>query len=158
MFFKRPWVNGKIIETIKNDPDDAAGIDMFVPADQRLVNLLCIEPDRRGLLVQIKSSSKKEEYFTGSHKQKIFNLAKGENIFVLNGQEENKIQMATLVGQMIIVAGLTDTVSEEVFLGFLAEDLMDKEAVLAYLENREYLLREKWFGDWLSGRISLWKY
>lgn len=145
MFCGRPWVVGEVEETVKDSVDDRLGIDFYVPVDQRLTEIMCMEQGPKGIKVQIKSCLRKEKSFLSSHKGSIFNLATGENIFVLNGQDDFRVMMASLVGQMVVMADLTGTISEEFMLGFVAEELGDEEAVKAYLEYRDYLIEEEWF-------------
>jgi hypothetical protein len=151
MLAKRPWVTGEIIETVQNSRYDCWGIDMYVPLDTRLTDLLCMKQERRGIKVQVKSASKKEHEFWRERKKYILNLAKGENIFILNGQDEYPMMVASLLGQMMAMASLTGSIPEEVLMGFIAEDLNDQEAVLAYMEHRDVLIRDRWFKGWLDG-------
>lgn len=158
MFQDRPWVTGEIIETIKDSEGDRAGIDMYVPIDDQLAGLMCLHQSFNGLFIQIKSNEGKENGFLRKHKENMLNLASGENIFVINGQEDKKLMMASMVAQMVVMSSLTGSVLEEVMLGFLAENMNDSEAVQAYFENREYLIRHKWFKRWLDGsNIDKWK-
>ncbi len=153
MMASRPWVVGQVMETEQFGPDDAVGIDMFAPFDQRLVDLLCMEQEPRGMKIQIKSERGKENRFRHKHKEEILNLASGENIFVFNGQEKESIMLATLVGQIVAMASLSGSIPERLMLDFMANDLHDEKAVLAYIKHREYLLRNKWFKRWLDGSI-----
>lgn len=151
MLEKRPWVKGKIIETKQYSEDDGRGIDMFVPVDSRLTDLLCMDQDVAGVKVQVKSGIRAEYKFWEKYKKNIFDLAKGDSIFVLNGQDDYRLMMASLLGQLVSMSSLTGSIPEEVLLGFLAEDLNDQEAVLAYIENRDLLIRDRWFKEWLDG-------
>lgn len=152
MLCGRPWVTGEVEETVKDSFDDRLGIDLFVPMDTRLTDMMCMEQGERGVKIQVKSCLKSEKKFLSAHKRDIFNLATGENIFVLNGQDNYAVMIASLIGQMVVMADLTGTVSEEVFLGFIAEDLKDEEAVRAYLNYKDYLAGEEWFAKRL-GRV-----
>lgn len=151
MLEKRPWVRGKIEETIQNGKDDERGVDMYVKVDRRLTDLLCMEQEERGIKVQVKSGIKKEYEFWRARKRQILDLAKGENIFILNGQDDYPMMVASLLGQMMAMANLSGTIPEEVLMGFIAEGLHDEEAVLAYAEHREILIRDRWFKGWLDG-------
>jgi hypothetical protein len=150
MLLSRPWVR-KVIETEQNSKEDMQGIDMFVEVDEVITDLLCMERGEKGLKVQVKSSFKKERDFHRFHRSDMFNLATGETIFVLNGQEERSLMMATLIGQMIAMLNLTDTVPEKMFLGLLVREYSDKEIVDAYKDWKLYLERNKWFRGWLDG-------
>lgn len=157
MLGKRPWVGDDVILTAQNSIEDDAGIDIFARFDQRLVDLLCMEQEDRGMKIQVKSERGKENGFYHKHKIDIFNLGAGENIFVLNGQEDFSMMTASLVGQIVAMAELSGTVNESVVLSFIAEDLNDEEAVLAYISNRESMLKRKWFKRWLDGsKIKEW--
>jgi hypothetical protein len=153
---KRPWVTGKIEKTVQFDEEDAMGIDMFVQVDERLINMLCLEQDPRGLKIQVKSERGKENCFYHKHEEMILNLGTGENIFVFNGQERYSLMLATLVGQMVLMAGLTGTISEEVMLDFLAEEMQDKKAVLAYIKHKDYVLEKKWLTRWVRENSDIW--
>lgn len=157
MLCGRPWVIGGVEETIKDSFDDQQGIDFYVPVDTRLTDIMCMERDERGVKVQVKSCLRKERKFLTMHKNGIFNLATGENIFVLNGQDDYAVMMASIVGQMVVMADLTGTVSEEVLLGFMAEDLGDREAVEAYLNYKKYLTEEEWFAKRLRSVVVRYK-
>lgn len=155
---KRPWVIGDIVETVRNSPEDEMGIDMFVYFDQRLVDMMCLDQGERGMKIQIKSDNMREKKFVSKHKERVFNLGSGEHFFLINGQERYTLMLASLVGQMVVMAGLTGYVSEEVMLDFIANDLHDEEAVLQYIKHRDHLLERKWFKDWLNGgKIEEWK-
>lgn len=149
MFLERPWVKGEITETEQYCEEDSQGIDMFVPVDERLVDWLCLEKDSRGLAVQVKSSWYEESAFAKSHKKKIFDLGFGRTILVLNGQEEWSLMQASLLGQMVAMVRMTG-IPEEVFLGFMADELGDKTLVEAYFRHRDCLVDEKWFGKRLT--------
>ena len=158
MMRERPWITGDIVETIKNGVDDENGIDMFAHFDQRLVEMMCLEQDERGMKIQIKSDNKKEEKFVRRHKERVFNLGSGDSYFLINGQERVTLMLASLVGQMVVMAGLSGYVSEEVMLDFIANDLHDEEAVLQYIKHRNHLIDRKWFKSWLNGsKIDEWK-
>jgi len=148
---QRPWVVGQVVETKQFSFEDSMGIDMFVPFDQRLVDMMCMVQDPRGMKIQIKSEKGKENNFRHKHKLEMLNLATGENIFVFNGQERESIMLATLVGQIIAMSSLTGSVPEDVMLEFIANDLLDEEAVLAYIKHKEHLVRSKWFKHWING-------
>jgi hypothetical protein len=157
MLENRPWVNGEVITTAQYSIEDYAGIDIFALVDQRLVDLLCMEQEERGLKFQVKSERGKENGFHHKHKEEILNLATGENIFVLNGQEDFSMMTASFVGQIVAMAELSGTVSESVVLSFLADDLHDEEAVMAYITHRDTLIKRKWFKWWLDGsKIKAW--
>lgn len=151
MFIERPWVVGVITETEKNCDEDQEGIDLYVPVDTRLTDILCMEQGSKGVMVQVKSSLKRENEFKRGHKSKIMNLASGQNIFVLNGQEEASLILGSLIGQIVAFAGLTGSVPEDLMLGFMAEEMHDPHAVEAYIENRQEIIEDKWFGDWIRG-------
>ncbi len=151
LFRSRPWVVGEIIETEMNSPEDRAGVDMFVPVDERLADFMCLEQGVYGILVQVKSGQGNENEFAKDHRPRMLNLASGENIFVINGQEEKNVMLASMVAQIVAMTCLTGYVSEEVMLGFLAEDLGDKEAVMAYRKNKQFLIRNKWFKRYIDG-------
>jgi len=154
---ERPWITGDIVETIKNGADDENGIDMFAHFDQRLVELMCLEQDERGMKIQIKSDNKKEEKFVRRHKERMFNLGTGDSYFLVNGQERRTLILASLVGQIVVMAGLTGSVSEDVMLDILANDLHDEEAVEQFIKHRNHLLSRKWFREWLNGsKIEEW--
>lgn len=158
MFQARPWVVGQIVETVKDDDGDRVGIDMFVPIDDRLADLMCLDQSYKGLFIQIKSGEERENDFYRKHKSDILNLASGQNIFVINGQEDTSLMIASMVAQIVAMSSLTGSVPEEVMLGFLSEEMNDPEAVQAYLENKEHLIKHKWFRRWLNGsNIDEWK-
>ena len=158
MMNERPWVIGEVVETVRNSPEDEMGIDMFAHFDERLVELMCLNQEERGMKIQIKSSNGKEISFIKKHEDKIFNLGSGENYFIFNGQERKTLMLASLVGQIVAMAGLTGYVSEEVVLDFIANDLHDEEAVLQYIKHRNHLLERKWIKEWLGGsKIEEWK-
>ncbi|HSV94398.1 MAG TPA: hypothetical protein VLH94_00260 [Spirochaetia bacterium] len=151
MLQERPWIRGEVIETVQNSRHDRWGIDMYVPVDHCLTDLLCMKQEKKGIKVQVKSGARKEHEFWREHKKWMLSLSKGENIFVINGQEKHALMLATLIGQMVAMSSLTGSIPENVFLGFMAEDLRDEEAVLAYIENKDWLIHNKWFGGWLDG-------
>lgn len=157
MLEKRPWTYNKVKRTRRNSIDDSRGVDVFCSVDQRLVDILCMESDSQGIKIQVKSGIANEnEFYSGVHRKRVLNLATGENIFVLNGQEPYPVMMASLVGQMVAMASLTG-ISEDIILDFLANEMRDEEIVEAYIDNREQIVREKWFGEWLDGsRIRAW--
>ena len=165
MLAKRPWINGEILKMKQHSDEDNLGIDMFARFDESLADILCMNQEDRGMKFQVKSQLKKENAFRHGYnalgqlyENQMLNLGTRDNIFVLNGQEEESLMLATLVGQIVAMAGLTGDVSESIILGFLAEDMLDEEAVLAYIKHREYLIKEKWFKKWLIGfKIKKWK-
>lgn len=158
MLFRRPWVTGQIVETEQYGKDDMQGIDMFVPVRRDLVEMLFLEYDPRGLSFQVKSKTKKENCFQHKHEYKVLNLGTGENIFVLNGQEDYRLMLASLTAQFIAVACLAGYISEGLMLRYISESLGDREAFSSYLEKRDYIMKKKWIRKWLDGsKIEEWK-
>lgn len=158
MLYKRPWVIGQITDTLQYSQEDMKGIDMFVPVDPDLVDLMFLEHDPRGLSFQVKSMMKKENYFQHKHELDVLNLGSGENIFVLNGQEEYQLMLASLTAQMIAAACLAGYVTERQMLRLISDSFGDQEALLAYQEKRDVIMKKKWIRKWLDGsKINEWK-
>lgn len=80
----------------------------------------------------------------------IMNISTGQNIFVFNGQEDGSLMLGTLIGQIVAFASLSDSFPEDLILEFIVEDLHDTQAVEAYIDNRERIIKEKWFGRWIG--------
>lgn len=150
MFIERPWVVGEIKETMKNDEDDRHGVDLFVPIDTRLTNILSLEQSPNGVMVQVKSSLKKENEFKRWHRSMIMNISTGQNIFVFNGQEDKSLMLGSLIGQIVAFASLSDSLPEDLILEFIVEGLHDPRAVEAYIDSRQRIIKEKWFGRWIG--------
>lgn len=143
---RRPWVTGEIIETERFGADDAMGIDLFVPVEEGLLDFLCMEHNAGYLKFQVKSSDDHERKFKHKHRSMMWNLGGGETIFVLNGQDRQEVMLASLVGQMVLMAGQSGYVNEEYFLAFLAENMDDSEAVAEYCWHKDKVIkRKKWF-------------
>lgn len=152
MFSERPWVVGEITVTKKDDEDDKRGIDLFVPFDTRLTDILSLEQDEKGVMVQVKSSLKMENEFKKHHRSMIMNISTGQNIFVFNGQEDRSLMLGTLIGQIVAYASLSDSLPEDLILEFMAENMQDPEAVEAYIDNRDRIIKDKWFGRWIRAK------
>jgi len=150
MFAERPWIVGEIKETKKNDEDDRHGVDLFVPFDSRLTDILSLEQGQYGVMVQVKSSLKMENEFKRWHRSMIMNISTGQNIFVFNGQEERSLMLGSLIGQIVAFASLSDSLPEDLILEFIVEGLQDPQAVEAYIDSRERIIKEKWFGRWIG--------
>lgn len=152
MFSERPWVVGEITVTKKDDEDDKRGIDLFVPFDSRLTDILSLEQDEKGVMVQVKSSLKMENEFKKHHRSMIMNISTGQNIFVFNGQEDPSLMLGTLIGQIVAYASLSDSLPEDLILEFMVEGMRDPEAVEAYIDNRDRIIKDKWFGRWIRAK------
>lgn len=149
---ERPWVNGELLETVKNSTEDGRGVDLYVPMRRNLLRKLGIVQTEKGVTFQIKSGDHAIRKFLSRRKifkEGTYAFKEGRYSFVLNGQNAKDVILADMVGQMAALAGRFDT-SEAEFLEFLATDLGDGEAVLRYSENREIVLEHAWYKYFLK--------
>ncbi len=149
---ERPWVKGKVTETCCNDDEDVAGIDMKVPVDDQIFEVLGIKSHKGFLPVQVKSSKKAvREFLREKH---MINRGKlvfshGDYIMTVNGTDAKLLILADMVGQMVMLARERG-MNEVEFLAFMNEWLGDKEAVETWYDQREVMKEVGWYGQFLD--------
>ena len=147
-----PWV-GDIVETIKNGDHDRCGVDIYIQIEEKLARAIGVWESGQMIPVQVKSSEHEQRKFGVAHHHEIFNLKKKIHFFVLDGQDAMDVITADMVGQIIVLACMTGKYYESEFLRFLKEEIGDGESLARFLENRELIVSEKWYGQ-LMERLS----
>lgn len=146
----RPWIE-ETVETEWCGEDDANGVDIFMRVDERLARAIGVWSDGQPIPVQVKSSEHEQRKFEAKHRKKMFNLERGEHLFVLDGQDALDVIAADLVGQMTVLVCLLGAGKEQGFLDFLETVMGDAELVKRYRENRELITQTKWYGQLILG-------
>jgi hypothetical protein len=141
---ERPWIC-EVTETVHNDCDDQCGVDMFVVVDPDIFKAIGEWGKDSLLAVQVKSSERKQRKFKTMHQSKIFNQKDEKHIFVLDGQDALDVIRADLMGQLIVLAGLTRSADEEDLLNYMERELYDRDIVQRFRENRELIVTTKWY-------------
>lgn len=112
---------------------------MFVRVDHSFLKTLRMGGTEKILPIQIKSADRRIKAFIREykHEKRFFNHFESRHQFVLCGLDKADFVLADIMGQIVVhVSGFG--MSEKQVLDYL-DSLGDKEAILAYLNNKRQL-------------------